>query len=117
MFLIKEITSNPKQRHTPILADGSQLFLTIEYKPQQFGWFITQLKYNDFILNNVRITTSPNLLHQFHNQLTFGLGCFVQANEEPTLQEDFSSGRSKLYILSNEEKNLFEDILDGKTTA
>lgn len=117
MFLVKEITNEGKQKHTLLLKDGSQVALTLEYKPQQLGWFITNLVRNDLILNNIRIVTSPNLLHQFLNQTDFGIACFTTDNEEPTLLEDFQSGRAKMYILSKEEVAEYERILDGQATA
>lgn len=117
MFLIKEITDDGKQKHTLLLDDGSQMTLLLEYKPQQFGWFITQLVRNDFTINNIRIVTSPNIFHQFKNQLNFGMACFTKDNTEPTQQEDFSSGQAKLYILSTAEVAEYEKVLSGQAES
>lgn len=114
MLRINGITSDAKQKHTLLLGDGSLLLMTLEYKPLQTGWFITQLVHEDFTLNNMRVVTSPNMLHQYKNQLSFGLGCFVLEDQEPMLKEDFSSGRAKLMILTAEEVDLYAEILSGQ---
>lgn len=69
----------------------------------QFGWFFTNITYGSFVLNGLRITNLPNMLFQFQNKIPFGLACFSKANREPSLQDDFVSGNSKLYILTQAE--------------
>ena len=114
MFYIQEITNDSKQKHNLILEDGSSVDLTIHFSPMQYGWFITELTYGNFTLNGLRITNSPNMLHQFRNQIPFGLACFSDADREPALQQDFSSGASKLYILSQAEVELYTEYLSGQ---
>src|SRR6266403_3673629 len=100
MLLIQQITTNPLQSQTLVLPDGTSFFLQLYFRPMQFGWFIEKFTYGDFVLNGLRITNSPNMLNQWRNILPFGLGCFSIANREPSFQEDFSSGNSKLYVLT-----------------
>lgn len=114
MFQVKQITEDGKQKRTLILEDGSEIQLSIYFIPMQFGWFITEMIYKDFTLNGLRITNSPNMLHQFKNKLPFGLACFSKENREPSQQKDFSSEQSKLFILSEQEVQDYEDILSGK---
>lgn len=113
MLLIQQVTTNPLQKQNLILPDGTAVSLTIYYRPQQIGWFINELAYADFVLHGVRITNSPNILNQFRNQIPFGLGCFSAANREPTQQEDFSTGASKLYILTEAEVLEYVEFLQG----
>ncbi len=113
MLLIPRITSNPLQSQTLVLDDGTSFALTMYFRPMQQGWFITELTYGDFILREMRIVNSPNLLIQFMNKLPFGLGCFSTANREPSLQEDFSSGASKLYILTALETQEYLEFIRG----
>lgn len=115
MLLINQVTSDPKQKRTLLLEDGTAFEMTMHYVPLQFGWFIRNITYLDFSLNNIRITNNPNMLHQFRNQIPFGLACFTQDNREPTQQEDFSSGASKLYVLTEEEVNDYQEFLTDKT--
>jgi len=114
MLQINNITQDAKQKHTLVLSDGTSAVLELEYKPQQLSWFITSLAYKTFLLQGFRISTSPNCLRQYRNVIPFGLGCFVQDNEELTLQTDFSSGRASLVILTSDEVAYYEDVLSGK---
>ena len=111
MFQIQNITSETKQLQTLVLPDGTSIVLEICFVPMQLGWFITSLTYGEFILNGVRITNSPNILYQFKNQIPFGLACFSTQDREPSLQEDFQSGASKLYVLTEAEVAEYAEFL------
>lgn len=113
MNIIQQITNDPFQTQTLILPDGTSLVLTIYFVPLQLGWFITSLTYQNFIIQGLRITNSPNMLYQFQNQIPFGLACFSTQNREPTQQEDFSSGASVLFILTQAECEQYAELLSG----
>lgn len=113
MYLIQHITSLPLQTQTLILDDGTPVLLTIYFRPMQLGWFINELTYGDFTLTGMQIVNNPNLLNQYRNRLPFGLGCFSTGNRDPQLQQDFSSGASKLYILSADEVVAYARFLQG----
>ncbi len=111
MNLIQRVTANPLQTQTLILDDGSAVVLTIYFRPMQLGWFINQITRGSFVLNGMRIVNSPNMLNQFRNKIPFGLACFSAGNREPQLQKDFSSGASKLYILTTAEVDEYAGYL------
>ncbi len=113
MLLIQQVTNSSLQGQTLVLPDGSSLGLVTYFRPMQFGWFIQNLTYANFILNEVRITNSPNMLHQFKNQIPFGLACFSTQNREPTQQNDFLSGASVLYILTADEVATYAELLQN----
>ncbi len=102
MNLITNISDSPCQTFTLPLADGTQMTMTMAYRPQQTGWYF-DLSWTGqtpaFQLNGRRIVTFPNMLRQFRNQITFGLACVTADNLEPLNQTDFSSGYANLYIL------------------
>lgn len=113
MFLVQQITASPLQTMTLILADGSKLGLTLYYRPMQLGWYLEQVTWGTFTAGCLRIVNSPNLLHQFCNQLPFGLACYTTGNREPTQQQDFLSGAAKLYVISQAEVTQFTEYLHG----
>lgn len=114
MNTIQQITDDPSQNQILPLPNGNSINLTIQYIPQQSGWFITSLTYLNFTLQGVRITNSPNMLHQFRNQIPFGLACYTTAQREPTQQQDFLSGASTLYLLSQADVMAYAEFLtDG----
>jgi len=113
MFLIEQISSEPLQTTTLILPNSEQISMTIYFVPMQYGWFITNLVYGDFVLNSLRITNNPNMLYQWKNIIPFGLACFSKSDREPSFAEDFSSGASKLYLLSTDEVVELSEMLGG----
>lgn len=113
MLAIQQITRQSRQKMTLILPDGSQIQMEIYFMPLQQGWFIVKMIYGDFVLQNIRITVSPNMLHQFKNQIPFGLACFSPDNREPTLQDDFLTGAASLYVLTADEVNQYAETLSG----
>lgn len=113
MYRIQQVTSAPLQRQTLVLEDGNTIGLTVYYRPIQYGWFINELTYNDFTLRGIRICNSPNMLYQWKNKLPFGLACFSTGNREPQLQDDFLTGASKLYILTEDEVAEYAEYLRG----
>lgn len=115
MLQITQLTANARQQQNIILPDGTTMSFTLYYVPLQLGWFITNLSYPkaSFEVNSIRVTTNPNMLYQFKNKIPFGLACFTDGNREPTQQEDFASGASKLYILTQAEVDEYTTILQS----
>lgn len=111
MKIITQLSAAPLQKQTIVINDGTSFTFTIYFVPLQTGWFITELTYGTFILRGLRVTNSPNMLNQFRNNIPFGLGCLSTGNREPSQQQDFSSGASKLLILSHAETVEFADYL------
>lgn len=111
MQRIENISAEPYQQQTLILDTGEPVILTLNFKPNQTGWFITELLYRNFVLQGMRVVNSPNLLNQFRNLVPFGLGCFSDANREPFFQEDFATSVSRLYILSEVETAEYAEFL------
>lgn len=115
MFVIQTITTDPQQQQAWVLQDGTQVVVQLEFKPMQLGWFFDSLVYGDFTLTGFRIVNSPNMLHQFRNQLPFGIACATKGNREPNQQQDFASGNSVLYLLSAAEVQAYTEFLSSGT--
>jgi hypothetical protein len=111
MKQIQGITKDAKQLHTIQLDDGSEFSISIEYKEMQYGWFITELIHEDFILRGIQVTNNPNILRQFKNRIPFGLACFSKDDRDPYFIEDLNEQHSKLYILSETEVEAYEEFL------
>lgn len=112
MYLIQRITTNPLQSQTLVLEDGTSFSMTMYFRPMQQGWFFNEISYGDnFLVRGVRVVNSPNILRQWGNILPFGIGCFSAGNREPSLQDDFSSGVSKLYVLNAAEVAEYSEFL------
>lgn len=115
MYEIQNLTNDPKQKQTLVLPDGTQIKIEIRFVPMQLGWFITNITYQTFQLEGIRICNSPDLLYQYRNQLPFGLACFSTfVGREPSQQDDFLSKASTLYILTQEEVEQYTELLSGQ---
>lgn len=112
MLLIQGITSDPKQQQELTLPNGKIVTMYLEFKPMQTGWFLG-LDYEGFSLRNLRISTVPNLLRQFKNLIPFGLTCITEDFQEAMFLEDFSTARSKLYVLTSDDVDEIEATLSA----
>lgn len=110
MYRIENLSSGANQKQVLLLPDGTGITIELRFVEMQYGWFMN-MTYGDFILNGIRIVNSPCMLYQFRNQLPFGLAVFTEGGREPTLQDDFLSGASKLYILTESEVEEFTEFL------
>lgn len=113
MFLIQNISDYPTQSKTLNLPDGSLINITISFVPMQKSWVFRKIEYGDFVVHNVKIVKSPNILRQFKNIIPFGIACDSLENRDPYFVQDFSSRAFSLYLLSREEVQAFEDVLSG----
>lgn len=99
MKILTGFTSQPKQQMTFVLDDGSAVSLFIQYKPQQIGWF-ANVAWQDFLLEGIRLTSSPNLLQKWENLIPFGLAILGKNDVEPLNVTDFSDGTCAVYLLN-----------------
>lgn len=113
MLLINSMIDYPNQVQNLVLPDGTNLQITFYFVPMQNAWFIRNLTYGTFVLSGIKVTNSPNILHQFRNQIPFGLACFSTNDREPQFQQDFSSGASVLYLLTAAEVKEYTDFLSA----
>lgn len=104
MQQVTGITSTPAQIINLTADDGSAATLTLEYRPQQTGWYL-DLTWNGtspaLQINGLRVTNFPNLLRQWRNLLTFGLAVVTKDGFEPLAIGDFESGYATMIFLSS----------------
>ena len=102
MQQVTGISEAPAQIITLTLEDGSAITVTLEYRPQQLGWFFSVLWNGSdpaTQINGLRMTVFPNVLRQWRNLLPFGLACITQDNREPMAADAFSSGYATMLLL------------------
>lgn len=114
MFKINSLAGEPKQRIT-MLVGNLRIKLTFEYKANQLGWFFG-FEYNGNSYQNIRLTTSYNILRAYRSWLPFGIACTTSDGLEPMDINDFSSGYAKVYILTKSEIDTVEGMFYAKTT-
>lgn len=111
---MREITlSDDAKQHLSAILDGySAVSIYVEYKPQQYGWFL-DLSWGSFSVNSLRLTTSPNILRQFKNILPFGIGVSGVGGAEPVNITDWSTGTCGFYILDSVDVANMEALIGG----
>lgn len=103
MLLIENKSSIALQQQDITLENGEVFSLTLYFRPMQRAWFIKQLVFGDFEVNEIALRNSLNVLQQFKNVLPFGICCRSIDSRDPSLQQDFVSGHSSLYLLTSDE--------------
>lgn len=112
MNLISGLTDDPAQNVTITLPDGSTAILSLDYSPQQAGWFFgVQYPTNGFNVTGQRLCTFPNVLQQFQNAIPFGMACSTSGDVEPTGQETFVDGTTDLYLLNSNDVAYVNDVV------
>lgn len=107
MYQFTTLGNEPKQQVTMLLDNGSRVVFNFNYKANQLGWFFG-FKYNDIDYQNIRLTTSYNILRAYRNYLPFGLRCNTPDMEEPMSQDDFVNGYATVYLLDKQDIETIE---------
>lgn len=107
MYQLTNLSNEPKQRITMIIDDNIRVPFTFEYKPNQLGWFFS-FEYNGEKYENIRLTTSYNILRAYRNWLPFGLRCDTADDEEPMNIDDFVNGYANIYLLTKADVQTIE---------
>lgn len=109
MYQIMSLGNEPKQEIIMMINSRARIVLNFEYKANQLGWFFG-FKYKDINYQNIRLTTSFNILRAYRNYLPFGLRCDTVDNNEPTNINDFINGYAKVYLLEQNDVEAIEGI-------
>lgn len=107
MYQLTQLGDEPKQELKILLDNSNTVTFTFEYKPNQMGWFFG-FQYDDVNYQNIRLTTTYNILRAYKSYLPFGLRCDTQDGEEPLDQEDFISGYATVYFLTKSDVEAIE---------
>jgi hypothetical protein len=101
------ITDSPKQSSTFAIEDGTKAYITMEYRPQQLGWFC-DIQNEAFTITGLRMTAFPNILRQFQNQIIFGLAIVTRDGGDPLRQSDFATDYASLVLLNAQDVEAVE---------
>lgn len=107
MYKLTNLGNEARQELTMILDDGVRIVFTFEYRANQLGWFFG-FKYGENDYQNIRLTTSYNILRAYRNWLPFGLRCDTADDEEPMGIDDFITGYATVYLLSQTDVQAIE---------
>lgn len=107
MLALNGIRAIPSQIiRVPI--DQGIITIQINHKPAISMWFINVSFGDNFTVNGIRVQRNYNLLSQYTKLIPFGIFIQILSGVEPTLIDDFSSGRVGMAITDQDEKDEIE---------
>lgn len=109
MRLINKLNSSPSQRAVLTGNMGQRIIMDLRYLPTQKTW-MANIQFDEFTLNGITVTTSPNILRAYNNIVSFGMACITDDGQDPRNLSDFDSGYAALYLLSSDEVQLAEEV-------
>lgn len=108
MKTVLGIRDLPSQTFNHNINEGT-IDLKLEYKPAVSMWFLS-VSFLDFEVNGLLIRINPNIMVEYKNIIPFGILIDTKTKSyEPSLIDDFSSGRVTFNILSKEEVDFLEN--------
>lgn len=116
MYKFTTLSNEASQEITMLLEDQTRIVFTFEYKPNQLGWFFG-FQYGDINYQNIRLTTSYNILRAYRNYLPFGLRCDTPDLEEPMGIDDFVNGYASVYLLTKADVQTVEGNFYAKIST
>lgn len=114
MFPVNNLTDRPSQVSTAILADGTTVTLTFNYRPAIQRWSI-DVAYKSFNARGVGLATHPNLLRPWRNVVPFGLAVATADGTDPFMADDLSSGRVKITMLDGTARGTDLDDVEAES--
>lgn len=108
MKKISGLTNDPKQQLAIVVDGYDALTLTLEYKSQQYAWYMSVV-WGDFSIYGERVAVSYNLLRQFKDILPFGLAVSGIEAMDPLFKDSWLSANS-LYLLDATDLATVEDL-------
>ena len=113
MVLINGISAYPTQTLSIASPNGDgDISFTLRYQARTSSWNCDISFGDDFVVNGLKLVMNPNILYQFHNNISFGLMVKSVDGYDPMFVNDFiSDGRCELYLLTSDEITTIQDYI------
>jgi hypothetical protein len=100
MLLINSITNDPMQQMTLTGIPGLLIDVTLRFMPRIQTWDMDVVCGN-FTAQGIPLLCGPNIMRQWRNIVSFGIGITNNYFLDPFTLTDFSSGNSQFYLLNS----------------
>lgn len=107
MLYINKITSDPSQNINLTGIPNLNIAMTLRYLARMQLW-VMGLKFGTTTINGIMVTTAPNMLRQFKNNMPFGIACLKADGLDPYYLTDFSTQAANLYLLNSDDVAVLE---------
>jgi hypothetical protein len=95
---------------------GGTISFTFYFRPRVREWFM-DITFKTFTMNGYKITRSPDILASYANVIPFGLMVLTTDLSDPFLINDFTSGRTFLYLMNSAEVTEMEALINAGTVT
>lgn len=112
MKQIVSLTDSPRQQFQIPIDTGDYIDFYLYYYVTQYSWFF-DFTYNNYTSKGNRVVLTPNALRNLKNIIPFGIAFMADGKVEPFSITDFSSGRVKMYVLTQSEVQEIESNIYG----
>lgn len=107
---ITTLTKSPRQRWTLVLDNNETAEFYLYYLSRMQAWYY-DLEYKNFVIKCSKCVLTPNSLRSFRRILPFGIAFLSDDVLDPFQDDDFATGRVKMYLLSKDEVNDIEKTI------
>ena len=97
---------------TTTSENGDIIEIILYFQVRTASWKI-DIESGNFSVKGIRVSHVLNMLSQYKNIISFGIGIITADRGEPFLIDDFSTGRIQLAILTQAEVQAIEDLYIG----
>lgn len=110
MLTLNGIRAVPSQTFNTQIDQGI-IYFQLDYRKAIEMWML-KVTFNDFVMDSIRVCNNFNLLDHYTNLIPFGIMIGVGKNfgYEPSLIDDFSSGRVTLNVLDQDELIQIDEV-------
>jgi hypothetical protein len=102
MKYINKLNANSFQTAFLTGNPGQRIRMDLRYLPTQEVW-LADFELEDFIVNGIAVTKSPNILRNYKNIIPFGISCTTADGGDPRSLGDFEDQYAALYLLTQDE--------------
>lgn len=102
MTQIDNISDQPLQTLNVTLDDGTPVIVTLRFLPSVQRWFL-DFSYGAIGFVGLCLCLHPNILRAWRGRIPFGLLVKADDGADPFSQNDFSTARVGLYVLTAAE--------------
>lgn len=111
MIQITGLTSSPSQTfNIPEPTTRENIYFSLRFMPRTQNWYI-DFQYKEFSAKGIKVVRGPNIIKRNINVLPFGITVSVSDDLEPFLINDFVSGRVSLFLLTQEECLVMDEMI------
>ena len=110
MRLLDKLTEDAQQHYILMGEAGELIDFRLRFMPRVTRWEF-DIAYRELNLKGAGLTVSPNVIRAYRNLIQFGLMVTSEDQLDPFYQNDFTTGRIKIYLLNNAEKLEIEQLV------